>query len=141
MADIKEELKQLEAVPMPELKKIWRQYFRHSPVRFQREYMIRRIAHQMQVKEYGGLPKTILNRLQRLAEEGQEKIREQYKLAPGTKLMREYKGERLYVTILESGFEFKGKRYQSLTGIATELMGSRTSGPKFFGIIGGKHDQ
>ncbi len=42
---------------------------------------------------------------------------------PGTRLMREYKGERIHVAVLEDGFEFKGKRYKSLTAIATELMG------------------
>lgn len=68
-------------------------------------------------------------------------MREQVQVVPGTRLMREYKGERIHVAVLEDGFEFKGKRYKSLTAIATELMGSRTSGPKFFGLLRGADEQ
>lgn len=131
----------LELLTMEELKPIWRKYFDNDPVRFQRDYMVRRIAYQIQARAYGGMPKTIRNKLKRLAEEGQETVREQVRLATGTRLMREYKGERIHVTVLEDGFEFKGKRYKSLTAIATKLMGSRTSGPKFFGLLRGADEQ
>jgi hypothetical protein len=89
---ITEKLTALEAMAMPELKAAWRSYFYNDPVRFQRDYMIRRIAYQIQASAYGGLPKTIRNKLQRMAEQGQEKVCEQYRLTTGTRLMREYKG-------------------------------------------------
>jgi len=138
--DIRRKLAALELVEMSELKTLWAKYFDREPVRFQREYMVRRLAYKMQVQAYGGLPKTIRNKLQRLAEQGQETVREQFNLTAGTRLIREYKGERICISVLEDGFEFKGKRYQSLTAIATELMGSRTSGPKFFGLLRGNDD-
>ncbi len=130
-ANIEEKLAALPAMPLPELKSLWRKYFKEDPIRFQRDYMLRRIAYQMQVHAYGGLPKTLRNKLHRLADEGQTTIREQVRLTPGTRLMRTYKGERLIVLVLDKGFEFQGRTYQSLTAIATELMGSRTSGPRF----------
>lgn len=130
----------LEFLTMEELKPLWRKYFKQDPPRFQRDYMVRRIAYQIQAKAYGGLPRTVTNKLKRLAEEGQESVRKQVSLTPGTRLMRDYKGERIHVEVLEKGFEFKGKHYKSLTAIATELMGSRTSGPKFFGLVGGEDE-
>lgn len=134
-AKVNSKLAALELLTMEELTPIWRKYFDNDPVRFQRDYMVRRIAYQIQSRAYGGLPKTIRNKLKRLAEDGQQTVREQIQVKPGTRLMREYKGERIHVAVLENGFEFKGRRYKSLTAIATELMGSRTSGPKFFGLL------
>lgn len=140
-AKVTSKLAALELLTMEELKPQWRKYFDNDPVRFQRDYMVRRIAYQIQARAYGGLPKTIRNKLKRLAEDGQATVREQVQAQPGTRLMREYKGERIHVAVLEDGFEFKGKRYKSLTAIATELMGSRTSGPKFFGLLRGTDEQ
>lgn len=124
----------LELLTMEEIKPQWRKYFNQDPVRFQREYMVRRIAYQIQAQAYGGLPKTITNKLSRLAEDVPQITRPQVEVAPGTRLMREYKGERIYVEVLEDGFACKGKRYKSLTAIASEVMGCRISGPRFFGL-------
>lgn len=131
----------LELLTMEEIKPLWHKYFDNDPVRFQRDFMVRRIAYRIQAMAYGGMPKTLRNKLKRLAEGGQETVQEQVQLTPGTRLMREYKGERIHVAVLENGFEFKGKRYQSLSAIASELMGSRTSGPKFFGLLRGDDEQ
>lgn len=140
-AKVTSKLAALELLTMEELKPQWRKYFDSDPVRFQRDYMVRRIAYQIQARAYGGLSKTIKNKLKRLADDGQVTVREQVQVVLGTRLMREYKGERIYVAVLEDGFEFKSKRYKSLTAIATELVGSRTSGPKFFGLLRGADDQ
>ena len=134
-AKVTSKLAALELLTMEELKPQWRKYFDNDPVRFQRDYMVRRIAYQIQARAYGGLPKTVRNKLKRLAEDGQETVREQVQVVSGTRLMREYKGERIHVAVLDKGFEYRGKHYKSLTAIATELMGSRTSGPKFFGLL------
>lgn len=133
-AKVTSKLAALELLTMEEIKPQWRKYFDTDPVRFQREYMVRRIAYKIQAKAYGGLPKTITNKLARMAGDVPQITRPQAQVAAGTRLMREYKGKRIYVEVLEEGFAFRGKRYKSLTAIATELMGCRTSGPKFFGL-------
>jgi hypothetical protein len=140
-AKVTSKLAALELLTMEEIKPLWRKYFDNDPMRFQRDFMVRRIAYQIQARAYGGMPKTIRNKLKRLADDGQETVREQVQVKPGMRLMRKYKGERIHVAVLENGFEFKGKRYKSLTAIATELMGSRTSGPKFFGLLRGGDEQ
>ena len=40
----------------------------------------------------------------------------------------------LAVIVLEDGFEYQGRRYLSLSRIATLITGTRWSGPVFFGL-------
>ena len=56
----------------------------------------------------------------------------------GTRLMREYDGEQHFVTVLTKGFEYQGRVYRSLSGIASEIVGANRSGTEFFGLGGGK---
>lgn len=131
---LQKKLAALECMKMDALKAEWKRYFQFKPPHNQREYMIRRIAYRLQERVYGVLPQTTLNKIKRMADDGQLMLQDRYLPAPGTRLVREYKGKRIYVTVLENGFEFEGKTYPSLTAIASLLMGNRTSGPKFFGI-------
>jgi hypothetical protein len=41
------------------------------------------------------------------------------------------------VTVLEEGFEYRDKRYESLSEIARLVTGTRWSGPAFFGLKSG----
>jgi hypothetical protein len=38
------------------------------------------------------------------------------------------------VKVLESGFEYQGEGYRSLTAIAMAITGTKRSGPLFFGL-------
>ena len=60
---------------------------------------------------------------------------------PGTLLAREYQGRDIVVRVLDDGFEFDGKRYNSLSAIARKVTGSKWNGFLFFGIAGGKKVQ
>jgi hypothetical protein len=51
--------------------------------------------------------------------------------------MREYDGQQHFVTVLTKGFEYQGKVYRSLSGIASEIAGVNRSGAEFFGLNGG----
>ena len=53
---------------------------------------------------------------------------------PGTVLMREYKGEKLSVMVLDHGFEFDGDVYKSLTAVAKSVTGTHWNGYHFFGL-------
>ena len=55
-------------------------------------------------------------------------------LAPGTRLLREWQGKTYHVTVLNSGFEYEGKTYKSLTAITRHITGTPWSGPQFFGL-------
>ena len=51
---------------------------------------------------------------------------------PGSLLFRKYKGRTLVVKVLPSGFEFEGRRYTSLSAIASEITGTHWNGLAFF---------
>jgi hypothetical protein len=55
-------------------------------------------------------------------------------LSPGTRLLREWQGQTHHVTVVERGFEYKGKVWRSLSGIARSITGTPWSGPVFFGL-------
>ena len=55
-------------------------------------------------------------------------------IADGTRLIREFKGRKYSVTVIQNGYEYNGKKYKSLTAIANEITGTRWNGKKFFGV-------
>ena len=60
------------------------------------------------------------------------------KLTPGTRLVRDWHGVGHTVIVLESGFEYDGKHWKSLTAIAKVITGAHWNGPRFFGLTGRK---
>nr|WP_286198838.1 DUF2924 domain-containing protein [Mesorhizobium sp. BR1-1-16] len=55
-------------------------------------------------------------------------------MTPGTRLVREWHGRTHSVTVTDTGFDYAGRCYRSLTRIAREINGTHWSGPRFFGI-------
>ena len=53
---------------------------------------------------------------------------------PGAILTRDYHGESHKVTALDRGFEYQGKVYRSLSGLATAITGTQWNGYLFFGL-------
>jgi hypothetical protein len=53
---------------------------------------------------------------------------------PGTRLVREWNGQRHEVTAVEGGFEYNGRKHRSLSAIAKAITGAHWSGPQFFGL-------
>ncbi len=51
---------------------------------------------------------------------------------PGTVITRPYKGATLQVRVLETGFEFEGEVYKSLSAVAKKVTGSHCNGLAFF---------
>ncbi len=100
--------------------------------------MIRAVAHMMQKQAFGGLKGPAKRKLKSLMETiGSGKrtsLTGAAVLKPGMRLMREWRGQRYDVLILDNEFEFKGRAYQSLSAIAKEITGTHWSGPRFFGL-------
>ena len=49
-------------------------------------------------------------------------------------ILRDYRGLRLTVTVLERGFEWNGQIYSSLTAVAKAITGTHWNGRLFFGL-------
>jgi hypothetical protein len=52
----------------------------------------------------------------------------------GTRLVRDWNGQRYDVLVTHDGFEFEGRPYKSLTAIAKAITGTHWNGPHFFGL-------
>jgi hypothetical protein len=54
---------------------------------------------------------------------------------PGTVIVRDYRGLRLMVTVLERGFEWNGHVFSSLSATASAITGGHWNGRLFFGLM------
>jgi hypothetical protein len=139
MIDVEKELSALAKISRIGLQDRWQKlYGAEPPAHISRDLMVRTIAHRIQEREYGGLDKNTKRKLRSLAlaldSEGERPLSPGLTLKPGAKLIREWHGRTYTVVALEKGFEFKGKRYRSLSRIAREITGARWSGLRFFGL-------
>ena len=133
------ELASLATLPVHELKKQWRSYFRcEPPLRVSRELLTRAIAYKIQEYAFGGLKPATKKLLLRLGDDAREgrplRLTAAPPVSPGTVLMREWQGTTHEVGVLNDGLVYKGKRYRSLSEVARLITGARWSGPLFFGL-------
>lgn len=112
----------------------WRRVTRKPvPPAFGSGLLTRALAHAIQEKAAGGADQALLRQLRALdAKAGKGKPAPSLK--PGTWLSRTWHGEVHQVVVLDTGFEYRGLRYSSLTAIARRITGAGWSGPRFFGL-------
>ena len=53
---------------------------------------------------------------------------------PGSLIVKKYKDRTVVVKVLRDGFEYDGRRFNSLSAIAGEITGTRWNGFAFFGL-------
>jgi hypothetical protein len=131
-------LAQLPAMDRKELLKLWHDLFDRVPSpALHRGTLIPILAYRIQEKAYGGLKESTLKRLHDLAKDhaNGKKSAVQAMIRPkiGTRYVREYRGKLHEVTVLETGYEYQGRVYRSLTEVAKTITGTKWSGPVFFG--------
>lgn len=90
-------------------------------------------------QKYCPLSRDVLRKINKLVEQYDktqkvEKESNVLSIADGTKLVREFKGKRYIVIVLNDGYEFNGEKYKSLSAIANKITGTRWNGKKFFGV-------
>src|SRR5205814_7583041 len=116
-ADLSEQ--QLTALPSlsrPQLLDLWQTLWgRAAPSGIRRELMIPILAYRIQEKAYGGLKPATQRRLSQLAEsfEGGAKAKEMERVKPGTRLLREWRGQTHEVIATERGFQYRGRPHPS----------------------------
>ena len=120
-----------------ERKAEWRRVFgTPAPPAFGAGLLIRAIAHALQEKAVGGPDKALQRRMTQLNGKAGSKKSSQPapSIKPGTWLSRTWHGQAHQVIVLESGYEYVGTRYTSLSAIARLITGAGWSGPRFFGL-------
>jgi hypothetical protein len=127
-----------------------------EPVRTgNKAWIIKRLAWRLQALAEGGLSERARQRVAELAHEANirltpprsrsskpasEKPTREFDPrlpAPGSVLIRLYKGRALQVRILVQGFEFEGKVYASLSAVAKSITGDHCNGFLFFRLSQG----
>ncbi len=142
MVSVAVQISRLPTMGVRELREAWKEAFQEDvPVQQNREFMIQRIAHQLQVRKYGGLDDQSQQRLKAYVDE-EERLNKREegvnRPLPGTILIRQYKGEEHRVQVLHRGFEYRQVQYRSLSDVAKTITGNHCSGPMFFGLARAK---
>jgi len=137
--DVAQALARLSELTIFELRVEWRQLHRAPPpMRLSRDLLMRGITYKFQERPLGGLSKSILRKLEclNLASQASDtpKPAPPISLKAGTRLVREWRGVTHTVLVHADGFEWKGRRYRSLTFVAHSITGAHWSGPRFFGL-------
>jgi hypothetical protein len=139
-ADVLGRLAALKTTATPELKQQWRELFGAEPPPYNRRFLESRLGYRIQELAYGGLKPETLARLERLGEQfdggkvAVRRIRGDDRPITGTRLIREFQGVEHTVTVLQDGYDYQGRPYQSLSAIARAITGTRWNGWVFFGL-------
>lgn len=141
--DLGTEITCLHQLDLKALRARWRAAFgRTAPDHLPRRLLYRILAYHLQVDALGDLDqdsRDILDRLGAVTKSDAHKVTQQLqqkdaKLRPGTILTREWNNGVHRVTVLQKGFGWEGKAYNSLSAVASAIAGSRWNGHRFFGL-------
>ena len=130
-------IRSLPNLPKASLVELWKDNFGKEPGRVRPELMLPILAYRIQERAYGGLSPNANAKSQIIAtslrpqSRSRDEARRRFK--SGTKLVREWRGKTYEVTLNDDGYRYLGKTYKSLSPIASEITGTRWSGPAFFG--------
>jgi DUF2924 family protein len=162
-SNIARQIRQLGRSTIADLKVRYRELFGEESRVTHKQFLVRRIARQLQANERGDLSERARRRIAEIAEGLELKPacaevpksrstpipqvqprpdspRDPRLPPPGTLLRRHYQGREIVVKVLEQGFEYDSERYASLSALARELTGTRWNGLLFFGLAERAHE-
>ncbi len=140
MVALKALLAGLATMTPAQLRAEWRRLHRGHPLPegLSADLVARGVAWRTQERCHGGLPPARVRELARLAKQmragGCLDLERDLRLKPGTRLVRQWHGRTYRVLVLDHGYQYDGRHFQSLTRIAREITGAAWSGPRFFGL-------
>jgi hypothetical protein len=129
----------LAELPVSELRKAWKTEIASDapPVR-SRAVLCQLLTWQLQSDAIGDLDSATERALTKigdaLRQDGSYEPKIRSGFSPGVIFSREWKGVVHRVTVAVEGFDYRGKKYRSLSDIARTITGTRWSGPRFFGL-------
>jgi DUF2924 family protein len=159
--NIDHEVAVLERTSTVDLRKKFAQLCGYATDCRNRTWLIRRIAWRLQANAEGGLSERARARAAELANDAElrttapqskgfgQNAKESLTVAqvatpsdsrlpiPGGVIVRDYKGRRLQVKVLDQGLEFEGQIFKSLSAVAKHITGNHCNGYLFVRIAGG----
>ena len=129
----------LDAMSLADLRAAWTERLGGEfPKLRTRELMALALAHRLQIRAQGDLPGSSKRRMAELARRFREDrgytLTPGPNLRPGTTLIKEWRGVRHEVWVLEEGFSYMGQRFGSLSEVAQHITGTKWNGKVFFGL-------
>lgn len=137
----------LQNLSYEELVKLWRTLYGKEPTASNLPYLMKRLTYRIQEIAYGGLSENAHKTMDDILDahgfdenggclDGRRTERKRKVGVPviGTRLARQWNGRSYEVTVVHGGFEYEGRRYKSLTAIATAITGTHWNGRAFFGL-------
>jgi hypothetical protein len=157
-------IEQLRSHKLSALKKKYRELFGEEARSSNKQFLLRRLAWQLQANAEGGLSDRARQRAGEIADDGdlgtraptrswpshppfvaqgfvaRSRAQRDWRLpAAGTFLTRRLGGQDIVVKVLEQGFEYQSRSYRSLSAIAREVTGTRWNGYLFFALTERRH--
>jgi hypothetical protein len=139
MSVLDQQIEALRSLGTAALRQEWVRVWKEPAPRLGHDLLRRGIAWKLQEQAYGGLPRAAARELERFAhlvERGRPLGLERI-AKPGTRLVRQWRGRTFHVAVMDDGFLYDDRRYVSLSQIAQVITGTKWSGPRFFGLVGG----
>jgi hypothetical protein len=137
----------LRELPAGVLRAKYRELFGEESRSGNRQFLFRRVAWRLQSLSEGDLPERARLKALELADDADLRARPSRNFckaaaaahgrdpripSAGTILRRTFQGRIIEVKVVDDGFEFDGRHYQSLSAIASKVTGTRWNGHTFF---------
>ncbi len=163
-ASVDAQLEALAVMTVTQLRARYAEVFGEETKSGNRQWLYRRVAWRIQALAYGGLSERARQRAAELARDADIRVQAPRAIAPqrptnasnrvltmsgkvvassdsrlpppGSVLRRVWKGVEHEVTVLPTGFEYRGATYRSLSAVATAITGSHWNGFLYFGLTG-----
>jgi Protein of unknown function (DUF2924) len=136
--DLTREIERIQSLDVPALIERWKALFDSAPSPLLSPvFMSRAIAYRIQERALGGLKPSTQKILDRLGGDGEthpNKLAPRRRASAGTVFIREWRGVRHRVTVLDNDVLYRNRRYKSLSEVARAITGTHWSGPLFFGL-------
>jgi hypothetical protein len=157
---LRDQIDELAAMNVAALQQRHKELFGEAPVSAHRQFLFRKIAWRVQADREGGLPDSARELARAIARDAPlrvrvisnaEKLRGGIPLErtttttiapghdsrlpmPGGLIVKKFRGETIVVKVVDEGFEYRDRRYGSLSAIAQEITGTKWNGFLFFGL-------
>ena len=142
-----EELAHLRSLDLIGLQSRWQSVMgRPAPEHLPKHLLFGILAYRIQADALGDLDAATVQLLKRAATvQSLDEVlslvavqdRKMQGVVLGTVLTREWNGQFYRVMVVEGGFAFEGKTFDSLSTIAFAITGTNWNGPRFFGLRAG----
>jgi hypothetical protein len=123
------EVQALARLDLEGLRAAWRRYWGASPRLRSPDLLRRAMAWRIQAAVFGDLDAETTRRLR-----AKGSSRTDLSFAPGTKLIRQWRGRVCEVEVTKDGYRYDGAVYRSLSEIARTITGTRWNGRRFFAV-------